>query len=265
MKAAMKKKILLVFGFVFCCLFYFNSCGLESYIYLNAPTVTHNFPTYETNYDYLYFEFTTNERSQNDAFQGTAIYYKIYNNYTTMASQVSSISSLSSSSTNESAAAAKMIDSFGYKQLGLKNANGNGIAKTPLIDAKGVNQRVYIRLTNYQDSEDFKAVVKVKNDDGNSDYTELGIPVRTGNRYTFDFGRRDSMKWGDVSEYNVLPEENDALADVNYSSTFSDEDGNKWYVNLYAVSVGMSEDFVTYYSNVLHLGAVPIDASIEDN
>ncbi len=272
MKTACNKKtktLLFITGSLFIFnLFFLNSCGLESYIYLNAPTVTHNFPTYETLADYKYFEFTTMENSDQPAFQGTAVYYKIYNNYSTMASQVSSISSLASSSTNESAAAAKMIDTYGYKQLGLRKGN-DGVTKTPLIErSDSGKQRVYIRLTNFQDSDAFKAVVKVKPDDGSGTYTaehELGIPMRVENRNSFDFGRNDSSKWGDDAERNVLPEENDALGDVNYSSSFSDEEKNCWYVDLYAVGVGMSEDFVTYYSNVLHLGAVKIDASQEDN
>ena len=267
MKTAFIKKYLLRFFFI-CSLFLFSACGLESYIYIDAPTVTHSTPTYETLPDNSYFEFTTNENSDKPAFLGTAIYYKIYNNYTTMASQVSSISSLASSSTNESAAAAKMIDSYGYKQLGLKRGN-EGITKTPLIERSSEGkQRVYIRLTNFQDSEEFKAVVKVKKDDGNGTYpasSELGTPMRVENRNSFDFGRTDSSKWGEQAEKNLLPEENDALGDVNYSSSFSDDEKNCWYVDLYAVGVGMSEDFVTYYSNVLHLGAVKIDASQEDN
>nr|MCR5401174.1 hypothetical protein [Treponema sp.] len=96
MKTAFIKKYLFRFFFI-CSLFLFSACGLESYIYIDAPTVTHSTPTYETLPDNSYFEFTTNENSDKPAFLGTAIYYKIYNNYTTMASQVSSISSLASS------------------------------------------------------------------------------------------------------------------------------------------------------------------------
>lgn len=267
----MRKGNKLCITFFNICLFIFPSCGLDVVYYLNAPMVTHNTPDYTTKYDNEYFEFTTNNDqtdSEDFEFLGTAVYYKIYNNYSTMQSNISTLSSLSSS-TNESAAATKMIESFGYKQIGTSNGS-----KMPLISAdSNGNQRIYIRLTNYQEiaSSDYVATIKYrKSSDSNAPWTIIGVPLRTGNRYTFDFGRKedsvkDELKIKGIK--NTIPSQDDVstTGDVIYSSSFSDEDKEKWYVDMYAVAVGQDNSFTQYYSNILHLGSVCIDSSVEDN
>ena len=50
---------------------------------------------------------------------------------------------------------------------------------------------------------------------------------------------------------------------MNYSLTASEDD--IYYVALYAVAVGYDNSFTNYYSNVLYLGSVPINAAEEDN
>ncbi|MDE5897739.1 MAG: hypothetical protein K2H09_00505 [Treponemataceae bacterium] len=241
------------------CLFFFTTCGLDNYYYMYAPVRTYNDPTYISEYDKSYFEFSTNETGMREyvnsdaefAFLGTAVYYKIYNNYSTMNSHVASVSSLSTS-TNESAAATRVIETYKYQQLGTSNGT-----ITPLVPATGSDQRVYIRLSNYQEtiSPNFAARITI---DGVPADGSLR-PRRAGNqnKLTFDFGRTDD------DEDNAVPEEGDE--DVEYG-TFSDsEDKAKWYINMYAVAVGRDTTYTTYYSNVLWLGNVTISSKLDDN
>lgn len=239
-----------------------SGCGLEEYYMLEAPYRAYNLPTYSTLYDRRYFEFLTNESANKSyldsdsafKFLGTAIYYKIYNNYSTMTAHDSVLSSKNSSS-DYSAAASTMIETYGFRQLGTDDGT-----MTPLIEATGINRKVYIRLMNYQDLDNFAARIEIdgvpmtKSGGGNV------VPLRTGNRYTFDFGRRGLST---DSDNNKLPADGDE--DVYYSSSFSDSDKKIWYVDVYAVAVGRDATYTTYYSNVLHLGSVPIDSGERDN
>ncbi|MDE7383902.1 MAG: hypothetical protein K2M99_08490 [Treponemataceae bacterium] len=251
-------------------------CGLEVVNYLSPPSNSYNTPTQTTGYDRCYFDFETNEEQSSAGYTGTAVYYKIYNNYSTMASRNSSIDSLASS-TNETAAAKQMIETYGYKELGTNNGT-----KSPLIGATSTNQRVYIRLTNYYENtgKDFIAEIKYRNSSSStSEWNYIGVPLRTGNRQTFDFARKEDQIADNSSVSsaltiagagtvvkNAVPTEDEAtsVGDVVYG-TFSDADKNVWYVDMYAVAVGQDEYLTTFYSKVLHLGWVPIDASDDNN
>ena len=273
MKANIEKKKLFLF-FSIICLFLFNGCGLEDYIYIYPPQVINHIPTYETANADRYFIFQTNEKEQPEQFQGTAIYYKIYNKHSTMESRASSITSLISS-TNESASAVKMIDTYGYKQLNLSSG-----LESPLIPKSSdkSSQKVYIRLTNYFEEENpqyNKSIVLIgqKNIDdfqkGTFDDVDKWEPRRNfgGNKYTFDFGRGKNSSYENY-EFSVVPDNDDE--DVEYSDS-EDTDltsvnpEDEWYVDLFAVGVGEDENFTQYYSSVLHLGSVAIDASSENN
>ena len=236
------------------CLLCFSGCGLDEFFVLDAPVNVFHYSYYDSAYDSRYIEFSTNENSSQMKsylsassafkFKGTAVYYKIYNDYSTMTSRINNLSSLSSS-TNSTTAATTMIDSYGYKQLGCSEGT-----KTPLIEATGSDQRVMIRLANYQErvNDAFKAAIKVNK-------TLTGTPRREGNRHTFDFGRTAS------DDGNAVPLTGDS--DVEASSSASSP--GIWYVDLYAVAVGQDVSFATSYSNILHLGSIPIDASSEHN
>ena len=138
-----------IFGM--CLVYMFASCGIDEVFYLDAPSITYNVPTYETtDYTAKYVAFQT-EEDQDDGgdytFDGTAVYYKIYNNYSTMVSRNSAIASVNTSS-NSDAAAIKVIETYGYKELGSRSASG-GTLGSPLISDGGSNRSVYIRLTTY--------------------------------------------------------------------------------------------------------------------
>jgi hypothetical protein len=183
-------------------------------------------------------------------FLGTAVYYKIFNNHSTMESEDSAIDAVNTSS-NYSTAATKMIETYGFEEL--KTSAGT---ISPLVKATGSNRHVYIRLTNYQSSDDYAAKITVAG-------TELAVPLRmvsVDSAYcTFDFGRTSGKT--DDGYYNEVPSKGED--DVTYSSSFSSD--GVWYVDLYAVAVGRDTTYTTSYSLVLHLGAVPIDANSEDN
>lgn len=266
----MKKNQKKFFCFLVSCLFMFNGCGLETVYYLITPSVTHNTPNVSSvtdvpSYENAYFEFTTKDSDNSSLanggfkFLGTGIYYKIYYNVSSMLSANSSISAA-----DESVAATKMISTFNYKPLRLKDS-----APSPLIPSSSSNQRVYIRLSNYHEttSDTSVAVLKI-------DGVVKGIPSRSvgsgGKFYTFDFGRNGIVGYDD--DYNKIPVRGYSSSDVDAdpdvesdTNNYSDENGKLWFVDLYAVSEGRDDTYTTYYSDVLHLGAVCISAAEEHN
>ncbi len=239
--------------FVFCIFlsaFSFSSigCGLETVHTLNSPSSSIHTPAYNDGGDYSshYFEFVTAPKPADPeiTYLGTSVYYMIYSNSSVMVSRNATISSLNTAS-NYSAAAERII-SFGYKKLGaLGGYSGDSVIKG--YDG----QVIRIRLTNYGSSNDFKAVIQKKS---GSSYDDIAVPARVGNSLTFDFGRTK------YDTRNAVPVSGD---EDFYSGSFSKK--NVYYVDLYAVAEARNIDFSTFYSNVLHLGAVAIDSSMEDN
>ena len=250
-----------IFGM--CLVYMFASCGIDEVFYLDAPSITYNVPTYETtDYTAKYVAFQT-EEDQDDGgdytFDGTAVYYKIYNNYSTMVSRNSAIASVNTSS-NSDAAAIKVIETYGYKELGSRSASG-GTLGSPLISDGGSNRSVYIRLTTYGNYASWtstaftpKILIGANSDDGS---VPAYVPMRNGNSKSFDFGRSSS----DGFDESVAAVPSSSDDDVVYGS-FSAE--NTWYVDLYAVAVGHDNSFSQYYSLVLHLGAIPIVSGVKN-
>ena len=113
----MQKKLIVLILCIIASIFV-SSCGLEEVLSLDSPTVTQNNPLYSST-DYLtwYSAFTTEESSQPEQFIGTEVYYKIYNNYSSLTSQRSAILSVNTTS-NSSAAATRMIETYTYQPLG---------------------------------------------------------------------------------------------------------------------------------------------------
>ena len=258
-----KLKYLAAFAF----LLLLEACGLDTFYYLDPP-ITDGHTSYYTTEDgiYRYFSFVTNEESSlgdNDqyfsssselVFLGTEVYYKIYNNSSTMVSVENAIDSLNSSSSNYAAAAESLIESRGYKPL--KFSSGSFI---PLVEAGSSpnNRHVYIRLNDYGTEVDYSKGICISSQpmDRYSPADALmhnGQPVMPrryiNSNYGFNFGQDDN---------NPLPKNGDA--DVNYSSSSSDS--GTWYVDMYAVSVGRDTSYSTSYSKVLFLGSVKIQES----
>lgn len=245
----MRKICFLVFAFASS--FFFTTCGLDTLYDLStsSPTTAVHEPVYNSS-DYAsnYFEFVSAKNANSDGdfnFLGTAVYYRIYASYSTMQSHQSAISSVNTAS-DYSAAATKMIG-YGYKQLSASDGS--------MLMITTENDRVRIRLTNYGDAGDSANEYRAR-------ITATGvdkIPRRSiGSNKTFDFGRHGNNKYTPQENYD-LP----ASGDEDFENgTVSD---NKYYVNMYAVAVGRDTTYTLFYSNVLHLGAIPINASAENN
>ena len=225
----MKKLNFFNISIFFVCLFLFPCCGLEEYYVLEAPYQKFSSPDASTGSSGLdftgtYFGFYTNDSDNSTSsasafkYMGTAVYYKIYNNYSTMNSQISAVS-LISSSTNYSSAFPR-LQSYGYQELGVEGRN-----VSPLIPASGgKNQKVFIRLTNYQE------------------------PAKNSDKWK-DYAYRAKIVVDNDEKYIPMRQDNNDI----------------YYVALYAVAVGYDNSFTNYYSNVLYLGSVPINAAEEDN
>jgi hypothetical protein len=256
-----KSRAAIFFSFAVCCLLLFSGCGLDEYYVVEAPITSNHTPsvsnTMSLGYDMRYFEFVTRDSDNAGLsgsgfnYLGTAVYYKIYNNYSTMNTASSAITSLNSS-TSYSAAADKMIDTYGYRELSTTSGT-----PSPLIPAASNDRIVYIRLSNYQ-TGDYTAKIIIGY---NRDISVAGtyIPLRNiSGTHSFDFGRAAANP-----DLNKVPVKGDI--DVNYSSSFSDTDKKFWYVDLFAVAVGRDTTYTKYYSKVLHLGSVYINSADEDN
>ena len=248
MSFSLNMKLGVFYVFLSAFLLFFTGCGLETVHTLNSPSSSIHTPAYSDGGDYSshYFEFVTAPKPSDleITYLGTSIYYMIYSNSSVMVSRNATISSLNTAS-NYSAAAERII-SFGYKKLGaLGGYSGDSVIKG--YDG----QVIRIRLTNYGSSSEFKAVIQKKT---GSSYEDIAIPARIGNYLTFDFGRTK------YDARNAVPVSGD---EDFYSGSFSKK--NVYYVDLYAVAEARDMSFSTFYSNVLHLGAVAIDSTLEDN
>lgn len=244
----MKKNIFLFASSVLFSLFFFTTCGLDTYYTLTPPIrVIHTVNYTNTDPDQNYLSFTTAVNTNPDTsfrFLGTAVYYRIYANTSTMLSHISSISSVNTTS-DYSAAATRMVG-YGYQQM---NTSDGSIQ--PLISAQGAD--VQIRLTNNQES--------VSPDIGNTAQISLinKIPRRAlGTNKTFDFGRFENSLYTPSENYTPP-----ASGDEDFEN--GDVTDKKYYVNMYAVAVGRDTTYTTYYSNVLWLGTIVIDAGNVNN
>lgn len=256
MKTSCKKFLCFIYSLFFAgCLLFLNiSCGLDEFYYVDAPSVYNKQPIVDrysdTDYTERYFEFYTNESGMAEyldpgsgfSFMGTDIYYKIYNSYDSMVSERNSLNEASIKS--EYTSATKLIDS--YKFLPLKF---DGQTKAVLIPASGKNQKVYVRLSNYQ-NDIYRARLVI-------DGVEIGVPRRNSVvGGSFDFGRN---AYGSSSIHKI-PVSSDS--DVKYSSSSSN---GKWYIPMYAVAMGRDSSYTITYSNIFYLGTVCIDQNSEDN
>ncbi len=225
---------------VFTCVFLFSACGLENYITIEEPGTVTNMPSVESGFDSMHFEFFTNERND-PSFKGTDVYYKIFNNLSTMESQAATLDNLANNDETKINSASTMIQNNKYQRL-----KCDGIGNDPLIPSKSSvpYQRVRIRLTDYL-TEEYKACVTI-------DDALLGKPVRNDGSFTFNFGRTSE------GVNNIVPGTDEASEIQDYYKASSATKEGVWYVDLFAVSVGMDTSFSKFYSNIKHLGSVKI-------
>lgn len=249
-----KNPVLLLF-FV-ACSFLFCTCGLEEYYVLEAPFRTYHEPNAETEFAGRYFDFETNEAANavhtSFDFLGTAVYYKIYNDLALLTSRASTLNA-DNNSTTYGTAATRLINTYGYQQLGTDSGS-----RSPLIEAASppTDRRIYIRLSNYQTDSSYQSKVIVGYNGTDPSVPGTYMPRRSilkgGGHCTFDFGRTEI--------YDDVPSSGNE--DYNHTESGSP---TTFYVDLYAVSVGRDTTYTMYYSKVLHLGVVKIDAAEADN
>lgn len=245
----MKKSHFLFAAFVLAAMVFFTTCGLDTFYTVAPPTTVIHEPVYtSTDFASNYFHFRSAINSTSDSsfnFLGTAVYYRIYASYSTMLSRQSSISAVNTSS-DYSAAAVRLV-SYGYQQL---NTSDGSIQ--PLIAAQGAE--VLIRLSNYGEEKDQKNEYRAQ-------ISAIGkIPRRSvGVGKSFDFGRYNISKYSSNRDQYAPP----VSGDEDFES--GTVENNKYYVDMYAVALGRDTTYTTYYSQVLHLGSIPIDAGAENN
>lgn len=220
---------------------------METVYVIEPPRIGSNEPSYNTlDFNYKYFSFHTNENATSTAgfvFQGTGVYYKIYTNSSTMLSVNASINSQNTS--NSYSSAAQSMFSRGYQPLGIAGGSND-----PLISYAGSDRLVEIRVSNYQEATSNVGRARIVVGGNN-----VGVPRRNGNTMSFDFGPNRKNTAPDL---NKLPISSDRDTDSSLS-------GDIYYVDMYAVNIGYDQSFSRQYSRVLHLGAVAIDATKDDN
>ena len=266
---------------------FFCSCGLDETYELAEPTVRLNYSTYDTS-DPLswYCEFETAKQDSDLKeylnYLGTGVYYKIYNNYSTLVSQRSSITSLNTSS-NGSSAATRMIQTLGFQSLGTNpNLSWAVFVKEDFDSSSYVKFRLKSRPSADYSSGSMTAgslAMIAKRAGDADDYAYVGysggeqsytytassgtwsadfdtirfvVPFRYDNSHSFDFFDDDDDD--DDGNRDIEPENGDS--DYYYSSSASAED--TYYVQLFAVSIARSGTYEMSYSLVLDLGAIPI-------
>ena len=270
---------------------FFSSCGLDTIITIAEPTVTYNLSYYSTeDYSDWYCEFLTEENANSNLadgnFLGTEVYYKIYNNYSTLTTQKNAINTRSSSSSYDTTAAATlMIETYTYQPL-ITNPNLKAkLGSSVLIPSTGSDKRVYLRLKTYTNSDSINFIAAISfprytyygstdgtassistyyydssadtwtDSDGNSiayENIQFIVPYRniTSTR-SFDFFDDEDTK----SDANCEPESGEA--DFYHSSSSSSED--TYYVQLFAVGVALdTSTLANTYSRTLDIGTIPI-------
>lgn len=239
----MTKKL---FFILFCsCLFILNvSCGLDVIEFYYPPKTViglaplsvneENYMVQDQNEMFIGFYVNNTENNSSPTFNGTNIYYKIYNNINTAISEKNQIvAQLDTEYSNQSIT--RMIG-YNYKKLNKSNLDGTLVSDNCLIPKSGSNDLVRIELQYLNNPSQMKI--------GNQTF----IPRRENN-LTFDF-----------SSYKDRP----VYKEVNYSEYDSDvsfgtaTEENTWFVMLFAVSTGVDYTFTEHNSSVLYLGCIPL-------
>lgn len=210
-----------------------NSCGLPVY-YSLEPSTSYSLPTNDPLNRFFSFTTSDEENSDQDIYQGTNIYYKIYNSSTNRDADISRISSSNLEYTDRGFNTLRYLN---YQQLG--SSNPIDTSNDTLFPLSSENRLIKIRLFTEGSSDyPYRAGFTIA---GN--FIEDAIPLRSTTSATFDF-----------FESGFLPDSIDS--DVTYLSTAGTD---TWYVNAYAVSVGRNTSYQPFYSSLIHLGYITIE------
>ena len=234
------KILRMIFSWLFLLVF-FSACGLDTFYYLDPPISIDFIDETESlsndpSKQFVSFATASSNADNADIFQGSSVYYKIYNSPDQLFNNKKSIENINKEYTNQGM---ELLISWGYQPLTTDKVD------TVNLVAAGGSQEVTIRLWNQtldgEGNYKYPARIQVGGND-------IGIPVRSVNDNFFSF---NSSVDGD-SPYS-LPME--GQEDVSFSTGAGT---STWYVALYAVSTGMSPSLTPVYSQVVYLGSLAI-------
>ena len=254
-----KRKYCIFLGLLSICLIFLNTaCGLDELdAVLDDPFSTEEAPpNIEAEYEKRHFSFTTKTLDNANDFGKSYIYYKIYNNVSTMNSEVGVIDGMINDTVRKYNSALTLLDNYSYKELYCASSYGNVSNAEQFVLSNNAQHTVRIRLTNYDETvDDYSAKIIV-------DGTERGIPFRF-NYKSFDFGRNNPS----YDEKPVKAETDERNSDTrNFSDPTADGVDANYYVVLYGLFSMPTDTFEkTIYSPVHYLGAVKIDSNELNN
>lgn len=254
-----KRKYCIFLGLLSICLIFFNTaCGLDVLdAVLDDPFSTEENPNIDTEDNVKrVFSFTTKTLPEANDFGKSYIYYKIYNNVSTMNSEVGVIDGMINDAIRKYNSALTLLDNYSYQELYCASSYENVSNAEQFVLSNAVHS-VSIRLTNY-----FEEAVADNSAKIIVDGTERGIPFRF-NYKSFDFGRTNPS----YDEKPVKAETDERNSDTrNFSDPTADGVDANYYVVLYGLFSMPTDTFEkTIYSPVHYLGAVKIDSSVQNN
>ena len=240
----------------------FAACGIEVYIYLEPVSTYINKPGSAADEALNYVAFVTsdiaNYDSAEDYFKGFEIYYRIYNNITTLNSDVSAIDSYSEDTDTQALAYSYLISTKSYSRL----TGSSRLTGYPLIEASDsaspANRAVYIRMYNAV-SGSYTAGIKVYTLASSQSDSENGTLLYDygSARRTISSVSRNQNKYTFQIDYITSSD-----SDVSWS-TSSTSDGTL-YVQFYVMAYGYDESFSNIYSIPYNLGYITLTEDFED-
>lgn len=229
-------RFLLKMACILCLIFFNLSCGLDVIEYYEPPIqgFTPQYDKIDLTERYITF-WTNNSENTSSSFKGTNVFYKIYNSSSDADSDREKLHFLSENDYTSSVV---------EKLLSKSESGGYGYSKLNNSDVLFPKSG----FTNY--------LVKIDFTDPDGNYKMEGninesIPKRVikennnaGQPFLFNF---DSSYWQYNSERDT---------DIKYNSNSTED---KWYVQFFAASVGLSNTYTEQYSNIVYLGCVAFD------
>ena len=210
-----------------------TACGIENVIYLERPHRRYG-TSYLNDLSKRYCEFATagawNTENAAGYFQGTEIYYRIYERESDCTSEIAAISRYNDD--NPANSATYLQDTKKYYRLITADTS-----KRPLMPASTADTIVRFRLQDYGGTVD-PALLMVNG-------TSLGVPYR---------GLEIPLDKRGFDKQNISVGDKDVQ-----KSSSSNESTDFWYVNFYAVSYGYDKTFRTLYSALEPLGYIKME------
>lgn len=214
----------------------FAACGIETFIYLYPVTYRDFEPSEVSTNNYFSFR-TSDEKNESESsgyFRGFEIYYRIYNNKSTLISEKSDINNYNEN--NPTTAYDYLMKTRKYQRLSC------AVRPTdiPLIPASDENRSVIVRLVQYNDQAPQISV--------QGDSSRFGKPLRTNN------GTLDTDKLFDLDEIDA------GDSDFSNNSTWDTTTAGKKlaYVEAYVVANGYDESYKSLYSELFELGYITL-------